>query len=143
MFGFKKPLRLRLPESFGRGETIEEERLPRFLRRPQLDALRKALPMDQEDPPAPLLRAPRWRKRPVVVEAMRYDGGNWGEIVVWSQGVVGVILPTMDETHPRLLVETLEGRMEAGRGDWIIRGVAGEFYPCAPAIFAATYEAAE
>ncbi len=41
-----------------------------------------------------------------------------------------------------LLIETLEGEMTANVGDWIIRGVKGEFYPCKPDIFAATYEAA-
>ena len=40
-------------------------------------------------------------------------------------------------------IETLEGIMLARVGDWIIKGVAGEFYPCKPAIFAATYEAEE
>lgn len=139
MFAFLKPLRL--PASFGQSEATI---LPRTLQQLPLDAGQQgpATKPKEDFAPSPL-RAPRWRKRPVVVEAMRYDGSNWGEIVVWSQGVVGVILPTMDEAHPGLFVETLEGRMEAGRGDWIIRGVAGEFYPCAPAIFAATYEAAE
>ena len=40
------------------------------------------------------------------------------------------------------MIETLEGQMKAVAGDWIIRGVEGEFYPCKPAIFAATYEPA-
>ena len=45
-----------------------------------------------------------------------------------------------DAGHPQLLIHTLEGVMRANFGDWIIRGVKGEFYPCKPEIFEATYE---
>ena len=44
------------------------------------------------------------------------------------------------EQYHRLIIETLEGDMQAKRGDWIIKGVAGEVYPCKPEIFNATYE---
>jgi hypothetical protein len=43
----------------------------------------------------------------------------------------------------QFLIQTLEGDMHANPGDWIIKGVKGEFYPCKPDIFAATYEAVE
>ena len=83
----------------------------------------------------------RYRKRPVVIEARRFDtnnddGSHLDALVKWI-GDTG----THDGT--RLYVETLEGVMTADVGDWIIRGVAGEFYPCKPDIFAATYEAVD
>lgn len=81
----------------------------------------------------------RYRKKPIEIEALRFDGTNAQMIVRWmgaryvSTGVNGDIL------H----IETLEGVMRADIGDWIICGVKGEFYPCKPDIFAATYEAVE
>jgi hypothetical protein len=81
--------------------------------------------------------AQRFRKRPVEVEAMRYDGSNFEALAEWSAGAV-------DYRHiTGVCVRTLEGPIWARPGDWIIRGVAGEFYPCKPDIFAATYELAE
>lgn len=82
-----------------------------------------------------------FRKKPVVVEARRFetnndDGSHLDELVAWIGG---------QGRHDNTLVyiDTLEGTMTALVGDWIIRGVAGEFYPCKPDIFAATYEPAE
>lgn len=77
----------------------------------------------------------KFRKKPVVIEAeqfrpnvevlpfakdhvVMYDGGRW-------------------------FIETLEGEMTVSDGDWVIKGVRGEFYPCKPDIFAATYEPAD
>ncbi len=78
----------------------------------------------------------RFRKKPIVIEAMQYRGGmnSRDEIVAWSGRAVL-------EEEGWLLVATLEGPMRAHPGDWIIRGVAGEFYPCKPEIFEQTYEA--
>jgi hypothetical protein len=79
----------------------------------------------------------RFRKKPVEIEAVRWTGENGGEIAAfittgeWAD-------PAASDGH--LLIVTLEGPMRANVGDWIIRGVAGEFYPCKPDIFAATYE---
>ena len=83
----------------------------------------------------------KYRKKPVVIEAVRYTGaspgGNGFDIVQWGKPTIAsAIFP--DE----LQIRTLEGVMTAAPGDWIIKGVAGEFYPCKPDIFAATYEAA-
>lgn len=81
----------------------------------------------------------KFRKKPVVVEAIRWDGTNVDE-------VLGFILTkgsAIRGSEHGILIETLEGTMRAERGDWIIRGVKGEFYPCKPDIFEATYEAAE
>ena len=87
-----------------------------------------------------------FRKKPVVIEAEQYDGSNGWFIRQWSGREVyesPVLEPT--ESNPGgsyMQVETLEGVMIASPGDWIIKGVAGEFYPCKPDIFEATYEPA-
>ena len=77
----------------------------------------------------------QYRKKPVVIEAIQYDGDNWDDIEVWTD---------FRAKHWRssnvMAIETLEGTMTANVGDWIIKGVAGEFYPCKPDIFEATYE---
>jgi len=77
----------------------------------------------------------RFRKRPVVIEAVQWTGSNCSE--------VDAFLGDGDECEPGrpLVIETLEGDMTAQVEDWIIRGVKGELYPCKPDIFAATYEA--
>lgn len=82
-----------------------------------------------------------YRKRPVVIEAMLYDGTNAAAISAWASDAD--IIEGKGSRLGQLFVSTLEGTMTAGVGDWIIRGVAGEFYPCKPDIFEATYEAAE
>ena len=76
----------------------------------------------------------KWRKKPVVVEAIQWTGENFAEIKVWS-GDVGLV-------DGVLCVSTLEGQMVAAVGDYIIKGVNGEFYLCKPDIFHKTYEAA-
>jgi hypothetical protein len=80
-----------------------------------------------------------YRKKPVVVEAHRWDGLTITADIIhdWSAGAV------KKATTDMLFVDTLEGRMLADLGDWIIKGVKGEFYPCKPDIFAATYEATD
>ena len=82
---------------------------------------------------------PMFRKKPVVIEAMQFAPvGSTGEdaeiIEQWCGGKVTV------EDGYYLMIDTLEGQMKASAGDWIIKGVQGEFYPCKPDIFAATYE---
>ena len=81
----------------------------------------------------------RFRKRPIVVEAMRYNPAAIQGIWDWV-GADRVYGPT--EETDSAFIETPEGRMEATPGDWIILGVAGEVYPCKPAIFDLTYEPA-
>lgn len=78
-----------------------------------------------------------YRKKPVVVEAVRFDGSLPCalDIIGWSNGEVGIGNGTN-----QLAIETKEGVMTAELGDWIIKGVADEFYPCKPDIFKATYE---
>ena len=83
--------------------------------------------------------AERWRKKPVEIEAMRYDGENWVEIAQWLR----VHDVRIGQTGTRKAsIPTLEGTMYASPGDWIIKGVQGEFYPCKPDIFEQTYERA-
>lgn len=78
-----------------------------------------------------------YRKKPVIIEAIRYDGKNMYEIVKF----VGVNCAILREPQKPVLINTLEGSMTANPGDWIIKGVKGEFYPCKPEIFEETYEA--
>jgi hypothetical protein len=78
---------------------------------------------------------PKFRKKPVVIEALRF-GGNFDEIEAFVGG-------DAEFRDGELLVATLEGPLRAAPGDWIIKGVKGEFYPCKPDIFEATYEPVE
>lgn len=75
----------------------------------------------------------RFMKKPVIVEAEQYTDS--GELPFLELGVV-----EFDEGANRQYVNTLEGKMWVNDGDWIIKGVKGEFYPCKPDIFAETYE---
>ncbi len=79
---------------------------------------------------------PKFRKKPVVIEAVRWTGDNQTEIGAFDSRI------EIAEAN-RLAIPTLEGEMCADPGDWIIRGVKGEVYPCKPDIFDATYEGAE
>jgi hypothetical protein len=80
----------------------------------------------------------KFRKKPVVIDAERYDGtAESVEHVMAMGGTRGI-----NNTPEGLYIATLEGTMKADKGDWIIKGVKGELYPCKPDIFEATYEAA-
>lgn len=99
------------------------------------------------------MTAPKlYRKKPVEVEAMQWDCTderfvelqNWGGADTFVLEYVATNTGGGDPRwFDRLSVRTLEGPMAASEGDWIIRGIQGEFYPCKPDIFAATYEAVE
>lgn len=83
----------------------------------------------------------QYRKKPVEIEAMQWnpdDPLEAGRVVVWLLDHHDLIFNTTADK--RLTIQTLEGAMTASPGDWIIKGVQGEFYPCKPDIFAATYE---
>ena len=109
---------------------------------------------------APKVATGRFRKRPVEVEAWLCPGGwelpedapQWiQEAYVWPPSPTGryreiragQVRPEMGFEDWVWRVGTLEGVITAQEGDWIIRGVAGEIYPCKPDIFAATYEPVE
>jgi len=82
----------------------------------------------------------KYRKKPIVVDAIQFRI-NFDEISKWvSQWHDEDDGPGMWEGHNCLIIDTLEGEMEARNGDWIIRGIEGEFYPRKKSIFEATYE---
>lgn len=77
----------------------------------------------------------KFRKKPVVIEAVRWTSHNLDELrsfMAWSTNC--------PDQNGALPIITLEGIMRASVGDWIIKGVKGEFYPCKPDVFDATYE---
>jgi hypothetical protein len=82
----------------------------------------------------------RWRKKPVVIEAVRWTGTNTAEITRWLTDAGAFDRLSLSTTTADLVIHTLEGDMRADVGDYVIRGVKGEFYPCKPGIFAETYE---
>jgi hypothetical protein len=87
----------------------------------------------------------RYRKKPIVIEAIELTEANRDEVAFWCGGrwVEAPLRPrnNMEDYATGLYIGTLEGGIHASIGDFVIRGVKGEFYPCKPDIFAATYEA--
>ena len=77
----------------------------------------------------------KYRKKPVVIEAVKWLGDNVTEIAAFTKSA--------KFAQDTVYIETLEGTMQANVGDYIIKGVKGEFYPCKPDIFEQTYEVAE
>lgn len=78
----------------------------------------------------------KFRKKPVVIEAVQFSG-DVGAPEIMALDLACEHVPGVGDC---MLIRTLEGTMRATPGDWIIRGVKGELYPCKPDIFAATYE---
>ena len=103
----------------------------------------------------------KYRKKPVVIEARQMPEGSFGAIEVYQwieENTLGSFEPmsritgeepwpesgvTIDPRDGRMVIATLEGGHWVDTGDYVIRGVAGEFYPCKPDIFEATYELVE
>jgi len=94
----------------------------------------------------------RFRKKPVEIAAiqMPVDGNVYDAMAVyqWVESHLGSVAPdggepgvTIDPVDGKMAIRTLEGTMKVDLGDWVIQGVQGEFYPCKPDIFEATYEA--
>lgn len=79
----------------------------------------------------------KFRKKPVEIEAIMWNGYNTEEISRFCEN------GSIQRSGNNLLVHTLEGTMVASLGDYIIKGVCGEFYPCKPDIFNLTYERVE
>ena len=88
----------------------------------------------------------KYRKLPVEIDAIQWNGSNVQEIkdfvgtdleydILDAAWQVGKGIP-----HVNMRIKTLEGNMECTKGDYIIKGVKGEFYPCKPDIFEKTYE---
>ena len=83
----------------------------------------------------------KFRKKPVVIEAMQFTNATKDQCHNW---VSCNRFADFDATgNPTLIISTLEGDMTVSLGDWIIRGIKGEFYPCKDAIFTETYERVE
>ena len=91
---------------------------------------------------APRDAAVRYRKKPVVIEAMQWTGDNFAALDKWM-GDGGDLTHRTFPADGRVEIDTLEGVMTASLNDWIIRGVSGEHYPCKPGIFEMTYELAD
>lgn len=97
----------------------------------------------------------KYRKKPVVIEAVQLNWKNWGAVCEFLGTIISEDNPgrsvdgfsdhcgEMAGPYIELTIPTLEGDHIARHGDWIIKGVKGEFYPCKPDIFAATYEPVE
>lgn len=90
----------------------------------------------------------RFRKKPVVIEAEHWDGSRPSieKICRWvndgqEEPIIDYTFTGADDVDD-VQIDTLEGPHHVSPGDWIIRGVAGEFYACKPEIFSQTYEAA-
>lgn len=77
----------------------------------------------------------RYRKIPVVIDAVQWTGKNYEEVKLFA----GESFICWHVHHNSLSIDTLEGVMSASLGDWIIRGIKGEFYPCKDEIFRMTY----
>lgn len=93
----------------------------------------------------------RFRKRPVVIEAVEWTGHNLHEVIAFTDGPsdirshhAGMMWENYSDLVKRegLKIYTLEGVMSASVGDWIIKGIKGEHYPCKPDVFEKTYEPA-
>lgn len=87
----------------------------------------------------------KYRKRPVVVEAMQFvgDSDSYNKIREFAKGKIDLWEGRPINPKSLIMVRTLEGNMIASCGDYIIKGVNGEFYPCKPNIFEKTYEIVE
>ena len=88
---------------------------------------------------------PQFRKKPVVIDAMQFTGDNHAECLLFCTSLVttGIDDDGAAYTRANPIIPTLEGDHLCTPGDWIIKGVKGEFYPCKPDIFAATYDAVD
>ncbi len=83
----------------------------------------------------------KYRKKPVVIEAIKYQAELGNNRVMNWLAQQGASVKDWLFHDGEIIIPTLEGSMKASDGDWIIRGVKGEFYPCKSDIFEATYEA--
>ena len=80
----------------------------------------------------------KYKTKPCVIEAIQWNGDNFDEIYKFTERKSR--LESINNERFELIVNTLEGKMIASRGDYIIKGLRGKFYPCKPDIFEATYE---
>lgn len=79
---------------------------------------------------------PLYRKKPIIIEAVQFKADKFDTLCDWCGGEP----VNKGSKHPGINIRTLEGNMLATEGDFIIRGITGEFYPCKPSIFLNSYE---
>lgn len=85
----------------------------------------------------------QYRKKPVVIDAVQYDG-NFRCLDIFPFSEVREIIVSQEENGEACLkIETLEGTMTVSQGDWVIRGIKGEYYPCKNDVFLLSYEPLE
>lgn len=84
----------------------------------------------------------RYRKKPVEIEAIQWTGDNIGDIIEFCNDKANVDVQRITSTRAtaKIVIHTPEGDMNASIGDFIIRGIKGEYYPCKPDIFHETYD---
>lgn len=81
----------------------------------------------------------KFRKKPVVIEAIQFTQDNWAQVKEFTNNTAHSFRVGRNEVG-YCIIPTLQGQHEATEGDYIIKGIAGEFYPCKPYIFVKTYE---
>ncbi len=81
---------------------------------------------------------PRYTKKPVTIDAIQWTGKNRSEILNFCTD--GYVSYSNAKLEPELKIQTLEGLMTATVGDYIIKGISNEFYPCKESIFLLTYD---
>ena len=84
----------------------------------------------------------KFRKKPVVIDAVQWTGVNHLITSTFMAGS-GATLDYTESALGEIIIPTLEGEMRATAGDYIIKGIEGEIYPCKPEIFEKTYEVIE
>jgi hypothetical protein len=82
----------------------------------------------------------KYRKKPVVIEAMQLSSDNISKILSWMDGLSVVAGGYDHNDMPFIVIKTLEGNMTANISDYVIKGIKEEFYPCKSDIFEASYE---
>lgn len=85
----------------------------------------------------------KYRKKPIIIDAIQWTGDNEEEIYAWEREVVKDYNLVVRSDGGFVYVDTLEGSTKAKKGDWIICGMKGETYPCKPDIFEMIYELVE
>ena len=83
----------------------------------------------------------QYRKKPVIIEAIQFNRNNWNEILEFTNNTAHTItIEKRMDGKCTCIIPTLEGEHIANEGDYIIKGVKGEYYPCKQDIFEMTYE---
>jgi hypothetical protein len=84
-----------------------------------------------------------FRKKPVVIEARRFTGEFDSDLIENWMGLPASSYITSGRDRPKLAIPTRQGALDVMPGDWIVRTCAGQFFPCKPDAFDATYEAVD